>query len=126
MKKISRISESEWQVMKIVWTKSPITTNEVVDALTPVTTWKPKTIMTLLKRLVQKEALGYEKKGRIFEYYPRVGEQECARVESQSFLQKVYGGTLQPMLAHFLSETDLSKEDIEELKQILDERSKRK
>jgi BlaI family transcriptional regulator, penicillinase repressor len=126
MEKSPRISESEWQVMKVVWAKSPITTNEVVDALTPTTTWKPKTIMTLLKRLVQKGALGYEKKGRVFEYYPKVGEEECARAESQSFLQKVYGGTLQPMLAHFLSETDLSKEDIAELKRILDERSKRK
>ena len=124
MKKMPRISEAEWQVMKVVWAKTKATTNEVVDALTPATPWKPKTIMTMLKRLVDKGALGYEPKGRIYEYYARIGEAECIRAESRSFLERVYSGAATPMLAQFLEETPLSSQEIEELKQILEQKGK--
>lgn len=115
-----RISDAEWLVMQTVWGRSPITAAEVIEALAPATTWKPKTTMTLLNRLVKKGVLGFEKKGRAYHYYPLVEQDECVKAENQSFLQRVYGGALKPMLADFLEEADLSKEDIEELKQMLD------
>lgn len=119
-----KISDAEWQVMRLLWERAPQTTNEVVEALAGQTTWKPKTIMTLLTRLVKKGALAFEKKGRVYEYSPRVREEDCVRAESRSFLDRVYGGSLRPMLAHFLEETPLSKEEIEELRRILDEKGK--
>ncbi len=120
MENIPKISESEWQVMKFVWRKSPVTANEVVEALAQENHWKPKTVMTLLTRLTKKGALGFEKKGRAYHYCPLVGEEECAKVESMSLLRRVYGGSLKPMLANFLEEADLSPDEIEELKRILD------
>ncbi|MCE5230465.1 BlaI/MecI/CopY family transcriptional regulator [bacterium] len=122
MKKLPKISEAEWQVMKVVWAKKNPTTNDVVDALTPTTAWKPKTIMTMLKRLVDKGALGFEQKGRIYEYFPKVGEAECEKAESRSFIQRVYGGSLKPMLSHFIEDKSLSKAEIEELKKILEQK----
>lgn len=119
MTRVPRISESEWSVMKCLWAKSPSTANEVVDALSARSTWKPKTIKTLLNRLVRKKALGYKKDGREYQYYPLVAEAECVRAESQSFLRRVHDGALKPMLASFLETEDLSQEDIEELKRIL-------
>jgi len=124
MKSIPNISDAEWLVMKAVWARSPITANEVVEALAETTSWKPKTIMTLLNRLVKKGALGFEKEGRAYRYSPRVEEAECVRAESRSFLERVYGGALTPMLAHFLAEGRLSKREIEELKRILDRKGK--
>jgi BlaI family penicillinase repressor len=124
MNKLPKISEAEWRVMRVFWANPQATTNEVVETLTPVTPWKPKTIMTLLKRLVDKGALGFEKKGRIYEYYPLAQEAECIREASRSFLQRVHGGALKPMLSHFLEEAALSKEDIDELKHILEKRGK--
>ena len=126
MKKNPKISASEWQVMRVVWDRSPIATNDVVDVLTPVTDWQPKTIMTLLNRLAKKGALGFEKKGRVYHYYPLVTEADCVREESRSFLERVYGGSLRPMLAHFFEESDLSPSDIEELKRILDKKGERR
>ena len=123
MKRLPKISDSEWQVMRVVWKKSPISTNEVVEKLTPATLWKPKTIMTLLNRLVKKGVLGFVKKGRGYQYHPLLREDECIAVENRSFLQKVYGGSLKPMLINFLSEARLSKKEIEDLKRILDEGS---
>jgi BlaI family penicillinase repressor len=110
--------------MKVLWARSPMTANEVVEALEPTSTWSPKTIKTLINRLVKKKALGYEKKGRAFDFYPLVEEEECIKAENRSFLRRFYGGALKPMLASFLEDTELSQEEIEELKRILDERGR--
>ncbi len=124
MKNLPGISESEWQVMKVLWASAPQTGNQVVEALASSTAWSPKTIKTLLGRLVKKKALGFEKQGRSYSYYPLVGEEDCVRAETRSFLKRVYGGALQPMLAGFLEDESLSPEEIDELKRILDEKNR--
>ncbi len=124
MKNLPGISESEWQVMKVLWASAPQTGNQVVDALADSSAWSPKTIKTLLNRLVKKKALGFEKQGRSYSYYPLVREEDCARAETRSFLKRVYGGALQPMLASFLEDERLSPEEIDELKRILDEKKR--
>lgn len=123
MKNLPQISDTEWQVMKIIWASAPITAGEVIEKLEGVTSWKPKTVKTLLGRLVRKKAIAFNKEGRIYVYYPLVAENECVKAESRSFLQKVYGGALNTMFAYFLEEEELSREDIEELKRILDQKS---
>ena len=120
MKPIPKIPQSEWRVMQILWEKSPRTANEVVTALGDSVSWTPKTVKTLLNRLVKKEALGYTKEGRLYRYHPLLQEEECIGAERTSFLRRVYGGALTPMLAHFIEDQDLSAEEIAELKNILD------
>ena len=120
MKQIPKISDTEWQVMKVVWSKWPITANQVIDELAGKADWKPKTIKTLLGRLVAKKALGFEKENRTYSYFPAVMENECIKAESRSFLKRVYDGALGPMLVNFLEEEQLSGEEIDELKRILD------
>jgi len=120
MPDLPQISDAEWNVMRVVWARHPIATNDVVDALAPTTHWKPKTVMTLLRRLTEKGAVTYEKQGRSYVYRPLVGESECVREESRSFLHRVYGGALKPMLVNFIEEGELSEEEIRELKRILE------
>lgn len=72
MNHLPQISEAEYEVMKVLWNDAPISTNEVTDKLTKTTSWNPKTIHTLLKRLVQKGAVTYRKEGRVFVYTPLV------------------------------------------------------
>ncbi|SDH00191.1 BlaI/MecI/CopY family transcriptional regulator [Desulfosporosinus hippei] len=123
MKNIPNISDAEWEVMKICWLKSaPCTANEIVKALEESTDWKPNTIKTLIGRLVKKEALGFKEEGRVYIYYPLVTEQECIQAESKSFLTRVFGGALKPMLVNFLKDEKLSQDDIEELKRLLEDR----
>jgi len=124
MKSLPKIADSEWQVMRVLWRQSPQTANEVVDELAPVTKWKPKTIKTLLNRLVSKRALGFTREGRAYQYQPLVSEAECVKANSRSFLERVYGGALVPMLAHFIEDSRLSQEEIAELKRILDEKGR--
>ncbi|MFS0727996.1 BlaI/MecI/CopY family transcriptional regulator [Paenibacillus sp. 1P07SE] len=117
-----RISEAEWEVMKVLWTHAPATAKEVIDRLEDQTAWSPKTIRTLLSRLVQKEVLTYRQEGKTYLYSPLLSEEQCRRAEGKSFLRKVYGGALAPMLTHFLAEQKLSRQEIDELKSLLDEK----
>jgi BlaI family penicillinase repressor len=120
MSKTPRISESEWEVMKALWEKSPLTANEIVEILTRKTSWHRETIRTLINRLVQKGALAFKKEGRQHQYYPCAAEVECIRAEAQFFLRRVRASAIEPMLAAFVEEHHLSTEQIARLKQILD------
>jgi len=124
MQNVPRISDSEWEVMRILWAESPLTANRIVERLTATTSWKATTIRTLINRLVEKQAVGYRKKGREHHYYPLASESECVQAESRSFLGRVYRGALNPILAAFMENERLSPEDIKQLKRILDEQGK--
>jgi BlaI family penicillinase repressor len=123
MKTTSRISETEWEIMRIVWRRHPITAAQIIEQLTGQdSTWHPKTARTLLGRLVAKKALDYEHQGRLYVYRPLVKEEACVNAVSQSFLERVFGGSLQPMLAHFVQNKKLTPKEIVELKRILDDK----
>lgn len=120
MKTVPRISETEWELMKIIWAESPCTAGEIIAALTRAdSSWHPKTVKAFLNRLVRKGALGFKKEGRAYLYRPLVKEQDCVAAVSESFLDRVFGGSLQPMLAHFVERKKLSEEDIRELRRLL-------
>jgi BlaI family penicillinase repressor len=124
MKNLPQISEAELEVMKIIWESSPISTNEVVEKLTGKTKWNPKTIQTMLLRLVKKGAITYEKNSRVFVYSPLVQKEEYLEHESNSFLYRFYNGTLNSMVLNFLENDKLSEHEIAELRNILAEKSK--
>jgi BlaI family penicillinase repressor len=113
------ITEAEWAVMRAVWERGTATANAVVQALEGTMHWKPKTIHTLLRRLTDKGALDYEKTGREFVFRPLVSERDCQLAESRSFLDRVFGGAVAPMVAAFVEQEKLSSEEIIELKRIL-------
>jgi len=122
MKEIPSISEAEYQVMKIVWKYAPISTNEVIEKLAKTSKWGPKTIQTMLLRLVKKGALTYSKDSRVFVYTPTVKIEEYRTHESKSFLNRFYDGALNSMVLNFLEQDQLSDKDIRELKKMLDEK----
>jgi BlaI family penicillinase repressor len=123
-KHIPQIADSEWEVMKVLWKKSPLTAREIIDALAAVKDWMPKTVKTLLNRLVKKGALSFVTAGKNYIYSATVTQAECARAESKSFLRRVYDGSPTPMIAAFMEEEELTPEDIKELKRILDKKAK--
>jgi BlaI family transcriptional regulator, penicillinase repressor len=121
MKKLPRISDAEWTVMKVLWGRSPLPASDVIAELEQSERWHPKTVKTLLSRLVAKGALGYNQDGKAYFYYPLVSETECAGAASEAFLSRVFGGSLKPMLAHFMEKKRLSPEELKELKRLLEE-----
>ena len=116
---LPQISEAEFEVMKLVWKYAPINTNEITEKLTLTTSWSPKTIQTLIKRLVSKKALSCEKQSRVFVYTPLVQEDEYIRQESNSFLNKYYNGNIVSMLTSYLEDDKLSKTELDTLRHLL-------
>jgi BlaI family penicillinase repressor len=124
-----QISDAEWEVMKVIW-EAPaggggaLTAGEVVQRLeTGGTRWKPRTIKTLLARLVQKGAVRADPDPdatRTFRYRAAVSRDACIRSESRWFLSRVFDGAVAPALLHFLQSARLSKEEIRQLQDLLD------
>lgn len=119
-KNIPRISDAEWQVMKVLWKKSPLTAAEIIEKIIPETKWSRKTVHTLIRRLVQKKVLGV-KKYNPYMYFPLLEEKLCMKEETKTFLEKVYNGSLQLLMANFLKNEKLSKQEIKVLKELLDQ-----
>ena len=120
MKRIPKISQAKWEVMKVLWERAPLTANAIVDALSKRTKWQRETIRTLINRLVQKKAVGFEKQGRQHYYRPVVAEAECAKAETQSLVRRLRAAAIEPMLAALVEEQRLSAEQIARLKDILE------
>ena len=119
MHALPHISEAEFEVMKIVWKSAPINTNEITERLLKTTSWSAKTIQTLIKRLVTKGALTYEKQGRVFVYTPLVEENEYISQQSNSFIKRFYDGDISAMLSSYLENNQLSETELNHLRSLL-------
>ena len=122
---LPQISEAEFEVMKIVWKYAPISTNEITEKLLRTTSWSPKTIQTLIKRLVNKGALTYEKQSRVFVYTPVVDEKEYIGQESNTFLKRYYDGDITDMLSAYIENDKLSETEIDNLRSLLSKRKQK-
>jgi BlaI family penicillinase repressor len=125
MKPVPRITDTEWEIMRVIWAGAPITASEIIERLAVEDpSWHPKTVRTLLGRLLHKGALRYQAAGRRYVYEPLVTERECIAAASDTFLEKVFGGSLKPMLAHFVEARRLTEADLKDLRSLLDKGGK--
>lgn len=120
MAKHPGISSAEWQVMEVLWRAAgPTTASEVVDALSGAG-WTAATIKTMLNRLARKGAVRHRADGKRYLYSPAVSREACVRTEGRSFVDRVFGGAVAPLLAHFVEDAQLSKDEIAQLRKLLD------
>ena len=119
MKKVPRVSGAEWLVLKAVWQQAPCSAQEVTERLAKSADWTTATIKTLLNRLMRKGALEFEKEGKAYFYSPAFAEEEFKAAEAESFISRIFDGSLTPMLAHFVKSRKLSEAELSELEKIL-------
>ena len=119
-----KISDSEWEVMNVVWSWSFVAVSDIVEELSARKGWHSRTIRTLLDRLVRKRALTFVQEGKRYLYRPKVLMDVCVRQASQGFLQRVFGGAPGSMLINLVQHAELSPKEIAELKRILSEKEK--
>lgn len=113
--------------MKAFWEQPGTTAQDVIAALSSTKPeWTAATIKTLIGRLLRKGALRHEQEGKAYRYFPLYSEQECQRMESRSFLDRIFGGAISPMLAHFVESKPLNDEELAELEAIIRARRAKK
>lgn len=114
------ISKAELEVMKIIWQYSPCTASDVIQHLTEAgQEWHDRTVKTLLTRLVKKRALKFEKAQRHYLYSPLIEREAYQQQESESFIKRLFGGKISPLIVGFAKQDKLSNDDIKELKQLI-------
>ena len=124
MRKAIHITAAEWEVMAAVWERAPVAASVVAEVLEGKKQWSLATVRTLLRRLVNKGALAQEAEGKRYIYRPLVSLEDCAKRESESFLDRVLGRTPSATVLQLVQKADLSRKDIQELRKILREKEK--
>ena len=120
------LSDSEWKIMKMLWEKSPYTLGELAKVLEEETGWTRATVFVMLKRLITKGAVRVDESTKVHEYYPIIKRRDVAPAETESFLNRVYDGSVGMLFTALTERKSLSDKDIAELRQILDNAEKKK
>ena len=118
------LSDGEWKIMKLLWSESPRTIGQIVERLDRETGWSKTTVFVMLKRLIAKGAVRMDDSERLQHYYPVIDRTDVAPEETDSFLTRVYDGSIGLMVSSLAGRRALSDEDIAELRRILDEAEK--
>jgi predicted transcriptional regulator len=116
----SDISNAEFEVLDVLWDDSPATSNQVVERLNKRKDWHEKTVKTLLGRLVKKEVVSFEKRQRQYLYYPLIAREDYTKKETSSFVSRLFKGKIAPMVAGFANQNELTKQDVSELKALIE------
>lgn len=119
MKQEIKVTNSEWYVMDCLWEEHPRTLMQIVPLLNERVGWSKSTCATMVRRMAEKELIGYEEKGKTKYFFPKVKREDVVVQETRDFLQRIYDGSIGMMMSTLVRQNDLSKEDIEELQEIL-------
>ena len=115
-----RLSDGAWKLMKALWRRQPQTLAELVRALNVETGWSKATVFMMLKRLIAKGAVVMDDSGKLQKYSASIAYADVEPEETESFLTRVYGGSVGMMVSNLVGRGALSEQEIQELKAILD------
>lgn len=115
------VTDAEWRIMDTLWSRGPATAADVVAALAGSTDWSPRTVKTLLGRLLRKKALGHRTDGNRYTYFAKVSREACLRRESRSFTDRLFAGDGLQAVLHLARTADLSPRDLQLLRKLLKE-----
>ena len=118
-KKDMILQQSEWIIMEQLWANQSMTIMQLFHALEEDPGWSKSTVNTMLKRMMDKEIISYEEGEKARQYYPLVSRDEVALAETESWLDKIYEGSVSLMMSTLVKKKKISKEEIEELYDIL-------
>ena len=114
-----RISDAEHAVMEVLWDTAPLSAQDVVERIDSARGWSANTVKTLLGRLLAKKVIAHEEDGRRYLYRPLVARGDYLTGESQRLVDRLFGGKLTPLVAHFAENDRLTSADIAEIEALL-------
>lgn len=127
-KKNGKLTDTEWKIMMLLWKKSPLTCRQIEDALKEETGWSKYTIISFLKRMIEKDYIRMEEVKPARLYYPLLNKKEIVLHETRSFAKKIFGGKMGLLVSSLANSEDITKDEInsmlQSLQQALDEKEK--
>ena len=114
-----KLADAEWNIMNLLWDKGPLTTMEIIREMEDSIGWSKSTTMTLLRRMSSKGSINFQIDNKTKKYYPSIDRNEAEVEEAKFFLNKHYNGKIGSMVSNLISQEALSKEEIDELYNIL-------
>lgn len=121
---MKELSGAEWYVLESLWADSPKIGSQIVADLSKKRGWSRSTTLTMLRRMVEKDLIACDDSGKMKAYTPLIGREEAVKKETKSFLDRVYKGSVSMLLNGFVEKRNLTSEEIDELRQILDHAQK--
>ena len=118
---MSRITAAESQIMEALWAKGPLSAEELVRDVGQAQDWGEATVKTLVQRLMKKQAVVSEREGGRVRYRPLVSREDYVTGESQGLLDRLFGGEVAPLVAHFARHRSLSAAEVERLKRLIED-----
>ena len=116
---MARISTAESQIMEALWAKGPLGVDDIVRDVGGPQSWGEATVKTLINRLLKKKAIASERAGGRARYRPLVSREDYVTGESQGLLDRLFGGEVAPLVAHYARHRPLSPKEIERLKALI-------
>ena len=119
------LTKTEWIVLECLWEESPKTVMQIVKDMKERAGWAKSTSTTMVKRMTEKVLLRCEEGEKARLYYPMVDKEEAVHQETDSFLDRVYQGSIGLMMSAMVKRNNLTKDDIAELHALLDAAEKK-
>ncbi len=120
-----KLTEAEWAVMEVLWSGERFALGEITAALRDTKGWNKKTVYTYLIRMESKGIVAIDRGDGSTDsdhpYSAAVTRESCAKEERKELLTKVYGGAAGDLIAAFLKESEISKQEVDHLRKLLDE-----
>ena len=113
------LTSAEWHIMESLWASAPQTGRELTEKMETRMGWSRSTTLTLLRRLVEKGVVLCDSQGTKNTFSPAVRREDAAQQETQSFLDRVYQGSLSMLVSTMTQKKAVSKEELDELYALL-------
>lgn len=119
---IEHITNAQWEIMRVVWTKKATTSSEIISVLKDRFNWQPSTVKTLLNRLVEKHFLAAQKQGNRFIYHPLVTEKESTIAMTKDLKEKLCQRKIPLFLETLIETSDFTQKNIDTLITLLEKK----
>lgn len=113
------LAPAEWNIMECLWERAPQTGRELTEAMEQRIGWSRSTTLTLLRRMVAKGAVACDTEGTKNTFSPAVRREDAALAETETFLNRVYQGSLSMMVSAMTHRQAVSREELDELYELL-------
>ena len=126
MGKAAQFGRMQLRIMQLLWDRGRASAREITDMLSESEPVAHSTVQTLLRQLEAKGAVGHEAEGRTFLFYPKLKEDRVRRSAVRDLVERVFGGDVGGLVAHLLRNEKVSREELDELRRLIDDQRKAK